>query len=812
MGEPTYPIKGTSPVQYITAHLFKIHNIDWCPYDGNVLATSSHDCTVKFWDVTVPAKMEDTLQVSCPVWRAQYTPFGHGLLTVVVPPLRRGDNSLLLWDMNNFTNAVHKFFGHSDVVVEFGWKKPSDVSKDYQLITFARDHCLRTWLVDINLQKSCGLKVQDDDLDMDMNDLHDANDQTSSTNVKETEHGMANISLNSPVNQKERNGSVTPTPSTPAGPQNLQQEFSLVNLNIPNMSIDEMDASKRSCTVTIHNGKYVIILKLYFPTTYPFNNPPSFEFCKGTNIDDDMKNEVLRVLKMMSQQQVKRNRNCLEPCLRQVVSTLDTLITDEQPQDLPESPFHMDPSKQTFNAASHYGFQDVSVPFPRTSGARFCGANLLVVFTRPSHLHKINAPTDDTPRSLSALSAYLASHVVLPLKGRTTSSSPAQYSLVYPPLTQSPSGEASVSISSFYHQERKQKKRRNLQDRRSSGLKQLSNSGAVLIYSISKLIPINQNLAQNYVFGSEDISATCAKNAAVAAKEGCRDLVQVWSLVGLIASSASSATTGVDGIPWAQHPFGRKALESLIYHYGSNYDVQTAAMLACIFHVKSSENKTKKAVDVVSSGNISQISGKWWLKPGGSPYHTVLPADNTFEGWNLVIGAALKRNRSNSWSDSIEEYSFFDDYSSNNSRNDARDEEKFAVEANSRLLDPAHAAEFDNYKLIYADILYRWNLLEQRAQVLKTVSATIERHKGIDFLIECQHCKKDVNGAHCYHCKKFALSCAICSVAVKGCSSFCMVCGHGGHTKHMEEWFSDIDVCPTGCGCKCLENNDIFGT
>lgn len=80
--------------------------------------------------------------------------------------------------------------------------------------------------------------------------------------------------------------------------------------------------------------------------------------------------------------------------------------------------------------------------------------DMLVVFTRPSHLQRINAPTDDTPRSLSALSAYLASHVVLPLKGRTTSSSPAQYNLVYPPMAQSPSGDTSVSISSFYHQDR----------------------------------------------------------------------------------------------------------------------------------------------------------------------------------------------------------------------------------------------------------------------------------------------------------------------------------------------------------------------
>lgn len=44
-----------------------------------------------------------------------------------------------------------------------------------------------------------------------------------------------------------------------------------------------------------------------------------------------------------------------------------------QPQ-LPESPFHVDPAKPAFNVPNHYGFQDVSVPFPRTSGARFCGA------------------------------------------------------------------------------------------------------------------------------------------------------------------------------------------------------------------------------------------------------------------------------------------------------------------------------------------------------------------------------------------------------------------------------------------------------
>ncbi|GFY67711.1 GATOR complex protein WDR59 [Trichonephila inaurata madagascariensis] len=792
--------KGTSPVQYITAHLNKIHNIDWCPYEENILATSSQDCTVKFWDVTIPQKLEENLQVPCPVWRAQYTPFGYGLLTVVVPPLRRGDNSLLLFNMKNCSTPVHTFFGHSDVVIEFGWRKPSEDSKDYQLVTFAKDFHLRTWVVDSQLQKACGHITNDEETTDIFLDSQDIASQTSVTSNRETET-LVPSSPEKSVKSKDKNGEERPVPTALVQPQNLQQEFSLVNLNIPNLAISEMDATKRFCTVSVRSVKYHVVLKLLFPANYPYNNSPSFQFCKGTNIDDEMKSKLLKVLKMVSHQQVRRNRTCLEPCLRQVVSTLDSLTNEDNQPQMPESPIHADPAKQVFNPLSHYGFQDVSVPFPRTSGARFCGADLLVVFTRPSHLQRINAPTDDTPRSLSALSAYLASHVVLPLKGRTASSSPAQYNLIYPPLAQSPSGDASVSISSFYHQDRKQRKRRSLQDRRSSGTKQPSNSGAVLIYSISKLIPVNFTLAQNYVFGSEDIVATCSKNAAIAAKEGCRDLVQVWSLASLICNPASMSTSDLESAAlWANHPFGRKTLQSLIFHYGNHYDVQTAAMLACCFHVKSPENK-KKIMDINSSGNMS---------PGGSPYHTVVPANNTFEGWSIV-GAALKRNRSNSWSDSVEEYSFFDDHTNRNGNGDFREEEKDDLETHSKLLDPNHAAQFDQYKMVYADILYRWGLLEQRAQVLKTVSVSPEKHKGVEFINECHYCKRDVTGAQCQFCKKFSFSCVICCVAVKGCSSFCMSCGHGGHTTHMQNWFSDMDVCPSGCGCNCLEKSDIFG-
>ena len=70
--------KGTTPVNYITAHLAKIHGVDWSPSSESKLATSSQDCTVKFWDLTNPKRAVDQLTTGSPVWRARYTPFGSG--------------------------------------------------------------------------------------------------------------------------------------------------------------------------------------------------------------------------------------------------------------------------------------------------------------------------------------------------------------------------------------------------------------------------------------------------------------------------------------------------------------------------------------------------------------------------------------------------------------------------------------------------------------------------------------------------------------------------------------------------------------
>lgn len=47
------------------------------------------------------------------------------------------------------------------------------------------------------------------------------------------------------------------------------------------------------------------------------------------------------------------------------------------------------------------------------------------------------------------------------------------------------------------------------------------------------------------------------------------------------------------------------------------------------------------------------------------------------------------------------------------------------------LLEQKQLAQFDQYKKSYADILYKWGLLNQRAELLKYISATEDNHEGV---------------------------------------------------------------------------------
>ncbi|XP_075212964.1 WD repeat domain 59 [Lycorma delicatula] len=748
--------KGTAPVQYITAHLANIHGLDWSPNHENQLATSSQDCTVKFFDITNPRRPENMLTAPSPVWRARYTPFGEGLLMVVVPPMRRGENSLLLWNLSNHSAPVHTFVGHTDVVLEFEWRRRKDDSSDYQLITWSKDQTLRIWKIEPFLQKLCGHPSEEDSNTVLSNG--------STLGLQNVENGVLVDNASSSADFSENGLSEQDLPiSLPSQPKTLQQEFSLINVNIRNITVDKMDDIKRTCTVTANVDGHKVILHISFPSSYPFNASPTFQFAQGTSVDNVMKAKILKVLKQTAQQRVRKNRSCLEPCLRQLVTTLEQLSRSEEG----EASFLRQVSSTSLldRSTVYSSFQDTFIPFPRTSGAKFCNVGMLVCFCRPPAARRLSTrpnPDMTTPRALAALAAGS-----------------------YP--------DPPYSVSSYYFQDNRLS---NLQSRsRTSGGRTFgkynsskSSKSVVVIYDASQLFYIHKELAEKYVFDSRDVPGMCLRNANVAATVGRRDLVQAWTLAALAASptSNSSPADQDDDFPWPQHPFAKDMIQSLISHYAQHSDIQMAAMLCCAFGTRTESHENHKIKN--------NISKSVHATPGGSPYHTIHEVDMSLDGWNFSV---LKQNRSNSWSESLDDF-----------RLSSNIVEHVPLESETGhyiKMDGSTSWLYDEYKRAYAEILHRWHLLDARAQIMKYISSNQETHKGLEFRIECLSCESTVQqDAYCSTCKKPCLRCVVCHIPVKGSANFCIACGHGGHSTHMEAWFKKENVCPTGCGCHCL--------
>ncbi|GAA6014736.1 hypothetical protein JCM11491_001958 [Sporobolomyces phaffii] len=142
--------------------------------------------------------------------------------------------------------------------------------------------------------------------------------------------------------------------------------------------------------------------------------------------------------------------------------------------------------------------------------------------------------------------------------------------------------------------------------------------------------------------------------------------------------------------------------------------------------------------------------------------------------------------------------------------------------------------ELELIRLAYAELLYRWGLDEERAQVLKLCRAArisipkyayaakriavlngIDEKTGLDLSPCCGECGTVVLRGHttCVRCKKRQrnAACVICHLFVQGLTSSCSNCGHVGHLDCLEKWYETEDICPTGCGCRCVSSGGLSG-
>lgn len=374
----------------------------------------------------------------------------------------------------------------------------------------------------------------------------------------------------------------------------------------------------------------------------------------------------------------------------------------------------------------------------------------------------------------------------------------------------------------------------------------------VMCYDVARLMLLERGLAaRSGVVAARSLqqfSATCSEHAARAVAAGRADLDKVWHVLAVCAEAvASTATSGGDT---AQHVIARQLVDDLLSHYLRVGDIQTVATVVCNLAELAISTCPVRAYLVQSTPAAPPVDCRTDAKapvfptPGESPYHTIHPPDRRryptlFSPMHVM---APRQSRSNSWTDDVTNmaatvsdraapavmapppgshvYSALSSPGEVNVRSltpagmscvtaggGAAVVKKALGCVHTRLLEPSRYDQLENYIRLYAEILYRWNLLEQRAKVLKFTSVvTVSRQYGVKMLCACGCCGHISSSVTCCVCSRYSVTCVICRVPVRGMAVFCLSCGHGGHLRHVQQWFEVRSTCPAGCNCQCIDS------
>lgn len=727
--------KTSHPIHYITAHMNCIHCLDWSYTNENQLVTCSQDCTVKFFEINSPRKKtEHVLNTVTPVWRAKYTPFGDGILIVLVPPEKNVDNNLLLWNLSATNTPVHTFVGHSDTILEFQWLKDNeDKTSEHELITWSKDQTMRLWHVVPFLQEMPMLyndRLSTDDVDIFYNEQHSEISNASNDALNEVDLDFENEVQDSNFSMSSGNDSYNSEDSEKQPKKkNLHQEFLSLDVG-SEVFIEQKDPDRRILIALVKVNNNSLTIHMTFPLGYPKNVEPQFQITK-CSYDAAMKNKIHKILYDAAIKQVSNDSTCVQYCLRELVTSLrksrisfsESPFTEDDKKSYSiysQSPSHYDrastymSSQDSFNMLQH-----------KTMGLKFCNNGALLWFNSPPRrktdffpsisLQKIDS-TNNTP--VQKLQPFWFSNKNSPTDG---------------------------SNRSF-----KNKRDQNI------------DKPIIAIYDVSCLFPINKDLASKYELDVTNVFTTCLKNAWITSSFKRKDLVQTWTLAAYACNPncnvKKKVTSTIDQTNnWKNHPFTMQMIDSLISHYASHSDFQTAALLCCVFD----PNPVFKSIEQDKSP---------------TPVFT----------------------RSNSLS---EGFSF--------SRGQEESTECFEVCDQGLVLDDSSSKKdvyYDEYKKTYMDVLDNLGLLDQQASIKKFLKHQTQKSSAFffKFIVRCVKCNSVMKDGFCVQCQQFSLKCSLCYSTVRGAALVCLKCGHGGHANHLIEWFSVETLCALNCGCCCL--------
>jgi WD40 repeat protein len=391
--------KGSIPLHEIPAHNAKVNAIDFSRVAETKLFTCSNDGTVKGWNYSKSSQEPRfTIETDFPVWRARHTPFGRGC---VIMPLRGGDNSVYLHDVEakkgvQKMTPVYEFKGHSEPVKEFVWRARGGAGsiddREFQLVTWSKDHDLRLWPIRDETMENVGFR-RGEPLTMKITrkgakyETYQKEPNDSAYLPSRRGVGSYGVSpssyrrdgrLRKPANAFMTRATTRPyynqtsnshldwisgvrigrsafaapfdasmgadfIPSDDMTPANLGEEVGIVGHKFPKVHFEKISVSTGECIISLagpwgdsENELVYLRVEVRFPLDYPFG-APTFKIEEDSKFADGRQQELTTELRRIAQQLSVRGRYCLEPCLRYLLG--DKIAIEDYNADLhPKEP------------------------------------------------------------------------------------------------------------------------------------------------------------------------------------------------------------------------------------------------------------------------------------------------------------------------------------------------------------------------------------------------------------------------------------------------------------------------------------------
>eukprot|EP01134_Creolimax_fragrantissima_P000940 CFRG0940T1 len=239
---------------------------------------------------------------------------------------------------------------------------------------------------------------------------------------------------------------------------------------------------------------------------------------------------------------------------------------------------------------------DSHIPFPRTAGACFGGADRLIMFNSFGTKGESSSPavTALRPRSLDQFYDYLKHMALAPVRtpfhmpapAEAKGGSPTHKSQdLYTPLDDEPVDDI-FNLQSYFTTSKRSSG--ILASKRKKGIARFPIDVWVDVYNIRGLNNVSLPLAMAYRLTGLDATHLCESNAEAARIRGCLEKEEIWKLMGVAISTGLHTEISKQPIPtsaasvWRQHPLGLPLIIRCLQHLKLIRDVQSIATLIAV--------------------------------------------------------------------------------------------------------------------------------------------------------------------------------------------------------------------------------------